>query len=324
MLIDEVTIQISAGKGGDGLVHFLRTRTQPKGGPDGGNGGRGGNVLMTAVSDIGALHQFRFQKSFKANPGSPGRHRKMSGPNSQDLILKIPLGTVVTFPDGKKLDFLTVGQTETIAKGGKGGWGNHHFRGPQNRQPRQFLPGLPGESYYLHLELKLIAQIGLVGLPNAGKSSLLNALTNASAQVANYPFTTLEPNLGVLPNNAIIADIPGLIEGASSGRGLGNRFLRHAERTRILVHCLALDAEDLLQSYSQIRSELLKFSSSFAKRKEIIVLTKADLSTPAKIAKTKKILTQKTNLKSQDIYVTSIHQKASLKALSQLLCRLSD
>jgi len=277
MLIDEAKIKIKAGSGGPGMCHFYHDRHQPKGGPDGGNGGRGGDIYFETVSDITALEQFRYKKSFEAENGVGGGTNKRSGRNGVDLILKIPIGTTVYYDNGTSMEFETVGQTKMAARGGKGGKGNFMFRSATNQQPKEFESGELRDWKKLRLELKLIADVGLIGLPNAGKSSLLNELTSAKAKVANYEFTTLEPNLGVTIGKKVIADIPGLIEGASQGKGLGIKFLKHIEKTRLLLHCISCEGLDLKKDYRIIRDEIEKYSSKLAKRKEYILLTKSDL-----------------------------------------------
>lgn len=278
MLIDEVRITIKAGDGGDGLVHFYSDRWRPKGGPDGGNGGRGGSIYFRAVNDITRLHQFRHQTTFKASPGQSGGPNQRSGKNGPDLVLDIPVGTLIIYDNGSQLELTQVGQLELIAKGGRGGLGNFHFRSSTNQTPQNSKPGQKTTPRNLFLQLKLIADVGLIGLPNAGKTSLLNELTAASAKVANYPFTTLEPNLGVIPNGAIVADIPGLIEGASQGKGLGVKFLKHIERTRLLLHCISLESADPEHDYCVIRQELANYSSKLSSKPEIVVFTKSDLA----------------------------------------------
>ncbi len=277
MLTDDVYIQVKAGNGGDGIAHFFSDRWRPKGGPDGGNGGKGGDVYFEAVADISALNIFRHKKKFQAENGGVGGSNNKHGADAQDLVLHVPVGTVVAYDNGTEFELTHLGEKVMATKGGSGGRGNTSYAAADNTTPRQFSIGFKTQYKKLHLQLKLIADIGLIGLPNAGKSSLLNELTKAKAKVANYPFTTLEPNLGVLPNGKIIADIPGLIEGASSGKGLGSKFLRHVERTKLLVHCVAADNINLDQAYQTIRGELEKYSSVLASKPEIIVLTKSDL-----------------------------------------------
>ncbi len=277
MLIDDVYIQVKAGDGGDGVVHFFSDRWRPKGGPDGGDGGKGGDVYFEAVSDITVLGNYRQSKKYQASNGGVGGSNNKHGANAPDLILKVPVGTVVNYDNGTSFELTVLGQKELAARGGSGGRGNTGFASASNTTPLESTKGFKPEYKKLHLQLKLIADIGLIGLPNAGKSSLLNELTKAKAKVANYPFTTLEPNLGVLPNGKVIADIPGLIEGASDGRGLGAKFLRHVERTQILIHCVAADNPDMLVAYKSIRKELEAYSETLATKKEIVVMTKSDL-----------------------------------------------
>lgn len=277
MLIDEVEIVVTAGKGGDGSVTFRREKFIPKGGPWGGNGGKGGDVYLQAVSDIGALGKFRNQKIWKAKDGEPGGAANKSGKNARDMILDIPVGTVITNSgNNDSLEFKKIGEKIRIAQGGKGGRGNTAFTTSTRQTPRFAEKGRIGEQKKLLLELKLIADIGLVGLPNTGKTSLLNELTNSSAKVGNYFFTTLEPNLGVL-ENLVIADIPGLIEGASEGKGLGFRFLRHITRTKIVVFCISSDTVDITSEYKLIRRELGIYDKALLQKPEIVILTKSDL-----------------------------------------------
>lgn len=280
MLIDQVEITIKAGNGGNGLVHLLSSRRQPRGGPDGGDGGDGGSVYFQAQSDITLLNQFRHLKKFSAQNGDPGHVKKMSGKNGQDLILNLPVGSVINFPDGASIELTQVGQSVLAAKGGRGGQGNHHYATSVNRAPKYAQPGQVVEPMVIFIELKLIADVGLIGLPNAGKTSLLNELTAAHAKTAAYPFTTLEPNLGVAKGNIIIADIPGLIDGASRGKGLGVRFLRHIERTRLLVHCISQESTDPARDYQIIRQELKNYNPLLLAKPEIIVSTKSDLANP--------------------------------------------
>ncbi len=311
MLIDEVSLVIKAGNGGDGLVHFYRDRWRPKGGPDGGDGGSGGSVYFQAVSDISRLSQFRRQHEFEAENGHPGGPNQRTGKNGTDLILSLPVGTQIIYDNGTQQELTLVGQKLLIAKGGKGGIGNFRHRSATNQAPTESTPGQVVRPKKLFLQLKLIADIGLIGLPNAGKTSLLNELTSAGAKVANYPFTTLEPNLGVTRANLIIADIPGLISGASLGRGLGIKFLKHIERTRLLVHCLSADSSDLQADYRVVRQELESYSQKLANKPEIIVITKSDLLTK----------TQQQNLlrKTKAVIAVSIIDDTSIKKLSDLL-----
>ena len=279
-MIDFARITIKAGDGGDGRVSFRREKFVPKGGPDGGDGGRGGSVYFETDKDLNTLKPFQFQKVFSAQNGEAGGKNKRHGADGSDLIIKVPVGTVVN----KELDLVKEDQKVCLAKGGDGGRGNWQFRSPTMTTPRIAEAGIMGEAKQLTLELKLLADVGLIGLPNSGKSTLLSVLTKAKPKIADYPFTTLEPNLGVLRltrSNLVIADIPGLIEGASRGRGLGIEFLRHIERCKILVHILdgakLLISEVLLKDYQTVRNELASYSTSLIDKPEIVVLNKIDV-----------------------------------------------
>ncbi|MBU1117757.1 GTPase ObgE [Patescibacteria group bacterium] len=313
MLIDEVNVSIKAGNGGDGLVHFYSDGSRPKGGPDGGKGGDGGSVIFKAVSDISRLSQFRYSKKYEAENGQNGGLNQCTGKNGRDLILEVPIGSVLHYDNGTSHEFSQVGETFLAAKGGNGGWGNYHFRSSTNQTPRESRKGYKTPVKSVFIQLKLIADIGLVGLPNAGKTSLLNELTHANARVANYSFTTLEPNLGVMKGGQIIADIPGLIEGASDGKGLGIKFLKHIERTRIIVHCLSCESQDLKKDYQTVRQEIKNYSSVLAEKPEIIILTKSDLLDPSDLKKLQKSLKAKLSV--------SIIDTESLKSLNDLIVK---
>jgi len=279
MLVDQVKVIVEAGSGGSGHVSFRREKYVPKGGPDGGNGGRGGSVYVVGINNPYALKKFREHPYIKAANGRPGENNKRHGANGSDLEIKVPFGTRITnLKDRSGFEILDGQQRFLLAKGGKGGRGNWEFRSATNQTPRQYEPGKVGEKINYLFELQLIADIGLIGLPNAGKSTLLNALTAAHAKTAAYPFTTVEPNLGMF-GKLIIADIPGLIEGASAGKGLGFQFLRHIERTRLLVHCLSLESNNPLKDYLIVRQELLNYNPKLAQHPELLVLTKTDLLT---------------------------------------------
>lgn len=281
MLIDDVTVTIAGGKGGDGIVGFSKTRLTL--GPTGGNGGPGGDVYLEGVNDISALQQFKFTKEFKAGDGEQGTTRLNDGPRGKDLILKIPVGTVVTNLDtGTAVEITKIGEQIMIAHGGYRGRGNFHFRASTNTSPKEFEEGKAGESFEFRFELKMIADLGLVGLPNAGKSSLLNALTGAHSKVGNYSFTTLEPHLGAY-YGLILADVPGLIEGASEGKGLGDKFLRHIERTRHLFHLVSAESDDVVHDYKIIRSELEKYNPELAQKPEQLILSKVDMVSPGEV-----------------------------------------
>ena len=274
MIIDDVKINVVAGHGGNGLAVFSKTRKTL--GPTGGSGGRGGNIFIEGVSDLGALRQFRFKKVLEAKNGQNGKSQLNDGHDADDLILFVPVGTVCNNLINKKtVEITKIGQRELVAKGGRGGKGNYLFRSATNTSPRQFQEGKPGESFELRLELKMIADVGFIGLPNVGKSSLLNELTEAKSKVANYPFTTLEPNLGVY-YDLILADIPGLIEGASEGKGLGTKFLRHIERTNVLFHFVSADSSNPLSDYKTVRNELGTYNALLLEKPEYIFISKSD------------------------------------------------
>lgn len=271
MLLDDVTITVKGGNGGNGALSFLHSRHQPKGGPDGGNGGNGGSVFFQGTDDITALQQFRYKKKVVAPDGESGRGQKLFGHNGEDVTVFVPLGTKITDETFDESWEITDTTTRIlVAHGGRGGRGNTEFKSATNQTPAYAEKGRIVPEKTVHLELKFIADIGLIGLPNAGKSSLLEALTNANPKIGDYPFTTLEPNLGVM-HGKIIADIPGLIEGAHEGKGLGIRFLKHVERTRLLVHCIDSTSDDVLRDYETIRNELRSYSSELVKKKEIVV-----------------------------------------------------
>jgi GTP-binding protein len=282
MFIDQVEIHVKSGKGGDGMVHFHREKFVPRGGPDGGDGGKGGDVILEVKSTLNTLSSFRQNQKFKAEDGVKGGPSQMSGRYGNDLILYVPPGTVIFDADTGQLigDLTQPGQQLNILKGGRGGRGNQHFATSRNQVPRTAEKGEPAQEKRIKLELKLIADIGLIGVPNAGKSTLLSVLTNAKPKIAPYPFTTLEPSLGVanIDDNTtvVLADIPGLIEGASQGAGLGHDFLRHIQRTRVLIHLLDGLSEDPVADYSQINSELSLFDPNLAKKSQLVALNKID------------------------------------------------
>ncbi len=283
MFVDEVEIEVRSGKGGDGMVHFRREKFVPRGGPDGGDGGRGGDVVLVVKSNLNTLLAFRYKARYVAEDGGDGGPNNRHGASARPLLIPVPPGTVVyDAVTGEVLGDLTEpGQQLVVCKGGRGGRGNSHFKSPTNQVPRIAERGEPGEERRLRLELKLLADIGIVGMPNAGKSTLLAALTNARPKIAPYPFTTTEPNLGVAQldeeTTVILADIPGLIEGASQGAGLGHEFLRHVQRTRVLIHLLDGLSEDPLADYSQINNELALFDPSLGEKPQVVAVNKADL-----------------------------------------------
>lgn len=285
MFVDRALITVRAGKGGNGHVSFRREKGEPKGGPSGGDGGHGGSVVLFADEGMTTLYDFRGNPLWIAQDGEPGGVKQCHGANAPDLIVRVPPGTqAFDEGDGSMLCDLKPGERAVVAQGGKGGFGNEHFKSATNQTPRNATPGEPGIERRLRLELKVIAEVGFVGLPNAGKSTLLASLTRANPKIANYPFTTLSPQLGIAEldpaRRVVLADIPGLIEGASRGAGLGHDFLRHLERTRVLVHLVDIrpeDESDPVKNYQVIRAELAGYSPALAEKPELIAITKTDL-----------------------------------------------
>ncbi|WP_374600306.1 GTPase ObgE [Brevundimonas sp.] len=284
--LDQAKIYIRSGNGGAGAVSFRREKFIPNGGPDGGDGGNGGNVWITAAEGLNTLIDFRYQQHFKAATGTHGMGRQMHGAKGEDVILKVPVGTQVLDDDKETvlLDMDVAGKTEMLLKGGNGGWGNVRFKGPQNQAPKYANPGQEGQERWIWLRLKLIADVGLAGLPNAGKSTFLAAASAAKPKIADYPFTTLVPNLGMVDlsptERFVIADIPGLIEGANEGAGLGTRFLGHVERSASLIHLIDGTQEDVAEAYRIIRHELDAYGAGLADKTEILALNKIDALTP--------------------------------------------
>lgn len=284
--IDEAIITVQSGDGGRGCVSFRREKFIPRGGPDGGDGGKGGDVVFVATSGKRTLYQFRYRKQLKAKNGVYGQGKQKKGKNGEDLKIEIPLGTLVFNAETGLLikDFVKAGEAFVIAKGGRGGLGNTRFKSSTNRSPRFAQPGEPGETLNLKIELKLLADVGIIGLPNAGKSTLISVISSARPKIADYPFTTLTPNLGVVQTDNgepfVVADIPGLISGAHKGAGLGIRFLKHIERTRVLVHLIdisSIDTNHPLDVYNTINMELALYSENLAKKPQVVVLNKLDI-----------------------------------------------
>ncbi|MFA7201741.1 MAG: GTPase ObgE [Candidatus Paceibacterota bacterium] len=274
MLIDEVIVKIKAGNGGDGFVAFNKNLMEL--GPAGGNGGMGGSVYVEGSSDLTLLNQFRFKKEIVAQDGGNGRMQFIDGSRGEDVVVRVPVGTVLHNLDtSEDIEVLQIGEKICIARCGHGGKGNFLFRSSTNTTPKEAQPGKPGESFTFRFELKYIADVGLIGLPNVGKSSLLNEITNAKTKVANYHFTTLEPNLGVY-YDLILADLPGLIEGASEGKGLGIKFLKHVERTKVLFHLVSAQSENVVGDYKAVRDELKKYNKELMKKKEYVFISKSD------------------------------------------------
>lgn len=286
--IDEATIKIFAGDGGNGIASFRREKYEPMGGPNGGDGGKGGSISVEADENINTLIDFRFVKNYRAKRGENGRSSECYGAKGEDLILRVPVGTVITERQSGLIiaDFEVHGDRKIVAQGGKGGLGNVHFKSSTNRAPRQCTQGEPGEEFELYLELKVLADVGLLGMPNAGKSSFIRSISAAKPKVADYPFTTLQPNLGVVrvdsEKSFVVADIPGLIEGASDGHGLGHQFLRHLDRTKLLLHIIDIapfdDAIDPADEANAIVNELKKYSESLFHKPRWLILNKIDLT----------------------------------------------
>ena len=320
--LDQVKIYIKAGNGGDGSPSFRREKFIEFGGPDGGDGGKGGSVILKAEQNLNTLIDFRYQQHHKAKRGENGAGQNRTGKSGEDLILKVPIGTQVFEEDNKTLiyDFTKISEEFVAAAGGKGGLGNTRFKSSTNRAPRKFTKGTQGEEFTIWLQLKTIADIGIIGLPNAGKSSLLASVTNANPKIANYQFTTLNPNLGVASyddKEITIADIPGLVEGAHKGTGLGIQFLKHIERCKSLLHLIDITSEDLKKSYQQVKNELKKYSNKLTKKKELIVLNKIDLIDEKEVIHIIKDF--KKNTKSEVIAVSTFNKSSVSKIKSKLL-----
>ena len=320
--LDQVKIYVKAGNGGDGSPSFRREKFIEYGGPDGGDGGKGGSIILKAEQSLNTLIDFRYQQHHKAQRGENGAGQNRTGKSGDNLILKVPLGTQVFEEDNKTLiyDFLKTEEEFIVASGGKGGLGNTRFKSSTNRAPRKYTKGMTGEEYTIWLQLKTIAEIGIIGLPNAGKSSLLAAITNASPKIANYEFTTINPNLGVASyddKEITVADIPGLVEGAHKGVGLGIQFLKHIERCKSLLHLIDITTDNLKKSYKQIRSELKSYNTNLIKKKELIVLNKTDLIDKKEINKIVKDFSK--NIKSEVVTLSTLEKNSVNKIKSKLI-----
>ena len=324
--LDQAKIYIKAGNGVSGSASFRREKFVEYGGPDGGDGGDGGSIIVQSDRNLNTLIDFRYAQHFKAQHGKPGSKRNKTGANGEDLILKVPIGTQVYEEDNNTLiyDFTKNKEKYLVASGGKGGLGNVRFKSSTNRAPRKKTNGKLGEEFWIWLQLKVIADIGIIGKPNAGKSSLLAALTRAKPKIANYPFTTINPNLGVSyygGKEITLADIPGLVEGAHKGIGLGDKFLRHIERCKILLHLIDLSEDDLLNSYKKIKSELSNYDKDLIKKKEIIFFNKSDLLDDNEINEKLKEFKKKIKIKNE---ILSVHSNKDLQKIKKLLIKYAN
>ena len=320
--LDQVKIFVKAGDGGSGSPSFRREKFIEFGGPDGGDGGKGGSVILKSERNLNTLIDYRYQQHFKAKRGEDGKGKNQTGKGGKDLFLSVPIGTQVFEEDNKTLifDFKKEKDEFTVAIGGKGGYGNTKFKSSTNRAPRKFTKGTKGEEFWIWLQLKTIADIGIIGLPNAGKSSLLSSMTSANPKIANYKFTTINPNLGVAiydDKEITLADIPGLIEGAHTGVGLGIKFLKHVERCKTLLHLIDISNDDLIKSYKQIRRELGEYSKELLRKKEIIVLNKIDLLSKEDLKIKKKKFEEK--LRKKIIELSTLDKKLINKLKIRLL-----
>lgn len=324
--IDELKFKAIAGRGGDGVVRWRQEKFIAKGGPNGGDGGRGGNVIIEAVRDVMALSHIKGKVEFKAEDGFPGEGASRHGAKGEHLTINVPVGSVVINLDtGWEYEFTEVGQKETILTGGGGGRGNEHFKSSTNQAPRQATKGRPGSEAKFKVELRLFADLGLVGFPNAGKSSLINALTNSKSKIGDYAFTTLDPNLGDFFGH-IIADIPGVIEGAHEGKGLGSKFLRHITRTKMLAHLISFEhaltdgATGMSKAYKAIREELKKYGKGLTEKEEIIILTKTDMVDQKIIDREIK----KFQKLSDNVFVVSLYDDNSVKDITKHISQILD
>ena len=320
--LDQVKIFVKAGDGGSGSPSFRREKFIEFGGPDGGDGGKGGSVILKSERNLNTLIDYRYQQHFKAERGGDGSGKNKTGKGGKNLVLKVPIGTQVFEEDNKTVifDFKKENEEFVIANGGKGGFGNTRFKSSTNRAPKKFTKGVNGEEYWIWLQLKTIADIGIIGLPNAGKSSLLASLTSANPKIANYKFTTLNPNLGVAmydDKEITLADIPGLIEGAHTGTGLGIKFLKHIERCKTLLHLIDITEEDLVKSYKQVRNELKKYSKDLLKKEELVVFNKVDLIAKDQI--NKKISIFKKKFDKNVLSMSTIDKKTVSNIKSKLI-----
>ena len=327
MFVDKARVKLIAGNGGNGAVSFRHEKFVDKGGPDGGDGGHGGDIILKASRNQNTLATFRYQKLLKAEDGAPGFKRRKHGKSGKNLEVAVPVGTVVNSEDGQLLaDLVEDGQTAVIAHGGKGGFGNAHFVSSVRQAPRVAEKGEQGEELDAQLELKMIADVGIVGLPNAGKSTFLSVVSNAHPEIADYPFTTIRPNLGVADvdgsNSLLLADIPGLIEGASQGKGLGDEFLRHVERTAIVVHLIDIYNDDVVDAYKTIIEELAAYKTDLAKKPQLVALSKVEGYDPKKLAAKVKLLSKTVPKNTPVISLSSISGEGVKELLRELQRRV--
>lgn len=318
--IDEVTISVKAGDGGNGVVRWRTDKNEERGGPNGGNGGKGGDVYARAVRDVHLLSQYRTQRTWEAQRGKDGDRFSLIGETGEDLELLVPTGSIITnTTTGEQFSLLEEGTRVRLLEGGRGGRGNESFKSSTNRAPKEFTNGAPGEAADFYIEVQLIADIGLIGMPSAGKSSLLNELSRAKAKVGAYPFTTLEPNLGD-SYGYIISDIPGLIEGSAHGKGLGHKFLRHIRRTKVLAHLISLENEDILGVYAMVRKELKEYDPQLLEKKEVVILTKTDMVDEAAVGRAV------TELKAlnPNVIALSVYDDESIKRAREVLVRMVE
>ncbi|MBU6490918.1 GTPase ObgE [Patescibacteria group bacterium] len=317
--VDEAKIYAAAGKGGDGVIRWLRTKENARGGPSGGDGGKGGDAILVGVRDLAALAHYRYEKKFRAEDGDAGKGELKHGVNGAPVFLKVPVGTRARIVEtGEEYEITEEGERATLFKGGFGGKGNARFKSSTNQNPFQQTAGKAGGAGNIELTLRIIADAGLVGLPNAGKSSLLNALTRAKSKIGSYPFTTLEPSLGDF-HGYILADIPGLIEGASSGRGLGIKFLKHVERTGILLHLVSADQDDPLAAYGEVRREIELFGHGLSEKREVVVLSKIDLISSEERETKMQLLARETG---REVLAVSVEDTETLKVFSDRLSKM--
>jgi len=330
--IDEATIRVFAGDGGNGIASFRREKYEPMGGPNGGDGGRGGSIHVESDENINTLVDFRFVKNYRAKRGENGRSAECYGAKGADLILRVPVGTVITEKQSGEVlaDFEIHGERRIIANGGKGGLGNVHFKSSTNRAPRQCTQGEPGEEFELYLELKVLADVGLLGMPNAGKSSLIRSISAAKPKVADYPFTTLQPNLGVVrvdnERSFVVADIPGLIEGAADGHGLGHQFLRHLDRTKLLLHLIDIapfdESVDPAKEADAIVNELKKYSMDLFNKSRWLVLNKIDLT--SKVDQIQNEIKNKMKWSGRIFCISAINGKGCRELTFEIMKHIED